>query len=181
MISLDEARRGSALRLHPASRRHLFPYEGVGLLLNFIQSLAAIKEILFAFGAGCYLFVVHRRRRALEQHEAEMTQDRHKLDAFLNRTIEIETAQINILDPRVLRPLLNDVTRIKLQAIGELTNTELRADRMFLIFLTQCATLTAKLQAKLLDTENEQQSERTERGTAGTEEVKRDEVNPKGN
>jgi len=44
---------------------------------------------------------------------------------------------------------LDKVTRIKLQALDELTHEALRGDRIFLIFLTQCANLITKIQAKI--------------------------------
>ena len=157
LISADEARQGSDLPLHETTRRFLFPYEGIGILANFMESLAAMKELLFAVGAGVYLFVVYQRRRLEQQQQVQLGRDKQELDRFLNRTIAIERKQIAIRDPKLLRPLLNEVTRIKLEAMDELTQEDLRGDRMFLIFLTQCATLTEKLQNKIyLGARNEQ-------------------------
>jgi hypothetical protein len=48
-----------------------------------------------------------------------------------------------------LRGMLDKVTRIKLKALDELTHEALRGDRIFLIFLTQCANLINKIQAKI--------------------------------
>ena len=48
-----------------------------------------------------------------------------------------------------MRELLDEVTRIKLQAIRELTHEALRGDRMISIFLLQCGDLAVKIQAKL--------------------------------
>ena len=45
--------------------------------------------------------------------------------------------------------MLDEVTRIKLKALRQLTHEDLRGDRVFLIFLTQCASLIGKIQAKM--------------------------------
>jgi hypothetical protein len=45
--------------------------------------------------------------------------------------------------------MLDKVTRIKLKALEELTHEALRGDRIFLIFITQCANLINKIQAKI--------------------------------
>jgi len=45
--------------------------------------------------------------------------------------------------------MLNQVTQIKLMALEELTHEELRGDRVFLIFVTQCSNLINTLQQKI--------------------------------
>ena len=149
LISADEARRRSELPLHETTRRFLFPYEGIGILTNFMESLAAMKELVFAVGAVVYLLLAYRRRRLEQQQQADLERDKQELDRFLNRTIAIERKQMAIRGSELLRPLLNEVTDIKLQAMDKLTDEGLRGDRMFLIFLTQCATLTEKLQNRI--------------------------------
>ena len=44
---------------------------------------------------------------------------------------------------------LDHVTRIKLEAIEELTHQDLRGDQTFAIFLSQCGNLSSKLQSKI--------------------------------
>ncbi len=52
-------------------------------------------------------------------------------------------------DTAELRQFLDQVTRIKIRAIAELTHEELLGDRMFSIFLTQCSAVSRKIEAKL--------------------------------
>ena len=46
-------------------------------------------------------------------------------------------------------PGTDQVALLKLEALEKLTHEDLRGNRMFLIFLTQCANLISKIQAKL--------------------------------
>jgi hypothetical protein len=46
---------------------------------------------------------------------------------------------------------LDKVTAIKLEALQELTEAEMRCDLAFSIFLDQCASLINKTQLKILD------------------------------
>ena len=71
------------------------------------------------------------------------------LDEFLEETIRIEKAQMKTEDPAELSAYLDEVTSIKLEALEQLSHEDLRGDRTFLIFLTQCANLIAKIQRKL--------------------------------
>ena len=84
-----------------------------------------------------------RRARQLVSGLAE------RLDRFLDRTLEIEEAQMNTRDPATLQAHLDDVTRVKLAALRELTHEDLRGDRRFSIFLMQCANLITKISAKI--------------------------------
>lgn len=79
-----------------------------------------------------------------------MKANRVRLDSFVDRTIAIESAQIGVSDPVRLAEYLDEVTRIKLKALDELTDAELRGDQAFAIFLTQCANLISKLQLKII-------------------------------
>ena len=71
------------------------------------------------------------------------------LDTYLEATIRIERAQLETDDVSALKGYLDEVTRIKLEALEELTHEDLRGDRMFSIFLTQCAHLIRKIQGKI--------------------------------
>ena len=61
----------------------------------------------------------------------------------------IERSQMDETNRERLERHLDDVTLIKLEALEELSHEDLRGDRTFLIFLTQCANLIAKLQVKI--------------------------------
>ena len=53
-------------------------------------------------------------------------------------------------DPETLERFLDEITKIKLQALEELTHEDLRGDRTFSIFLMQCANLISKIQLKIV-------------------------------
>ena len=53
-------------------------------------------------------------------------------------------------DPTRLESLLDEITQLKLKALDELTDDEVRGDRMFSIFLLQCANVINKIQMKIM-------------------------------
>lgn len=114
-----------------------------------MESLAAGKELLFALVAGLYLLWDRYRRLKEGERTRELSVMKERLDDLLAETTRIERAQIETVDVVQLKEYLDEVTRIKLKALDELTHEDLRGDRMFLIFLTQCANVINKIQAKI--------------------------------
>jgi len=149
LLSASEASAWRTLALHPTARRHFDPYGGLDLLANFMESLAAIKELLVAFGAGLYLLWTRRRWRHASEQEGLLSEMKERLDVLLDRTARIEHDQIGENDRDILEGYLDQVTEIKLEALDELTHEDLRGDRMFLIFLIQCGSLIERIQGKL--------------------------------
>jgi len=135
--------------VHATARAFFEPYD-IAYLAGLIESVAATKELLVALGASVYLLWTLHRRRQEKLREAEMLANRKRLDHYVDQTIAIESAQIGVTDPARLTEYLADVTRIKLEALDELTDAELRGDRVFSIFLMQCANLISKLQLKMI-------------------------------
>lgn len=149
LVSRQEARRWLDMPLHPEARRYFDPQDEIGNISAIMESLAATKELLFALAAGIYLLWERWRRLNEKELQAELRAEKDHLDELLARTVTIEAKQIGLTDEKILRGMLDDVTRIKLQALEELTHEELRGDRSFLIFLTQCSSLISKIQAKI--------------------------------
>jgi TRAP-type uncharacterized transport system substrate-binding protein len=150
LILRDEARSYlHGMPVHVTARGFFEPYD-VAYLVNLIESLAATKELIVALGASVYLLWSLRRRRHEKVRDAEMEANRVRLDHFVDLTIAIESAQIGETNPTQLAEYLDEVTRIKLEALDELTDAELRGDRAFSIFLMQCANLINKLQLKII-------------------------------
>ncbi|MFP6588786.1 MAG: hypothetical protein VB814_14135 [Pirellulaceae bacterium] len=58
---------------------------------------------------------------------------------------------MNASDVDELQEYLEKATAIKLEALQELTEAEMRRDLAFSIFLDQCASLINKIQLKILD------------------------------
>jgi TRAP transporter TAXI family solute receptor len=150
LISARDAREVPLPRLHPAARNYHDPYEGLGLLSNAMQSLAAIKELLISLCAGVYLLWERQNRIREAREKEEVHRQKEHLDAFLSETVRIEKAQMSVDDPAKLREMLDEVTRIKLRALEELTHEDLRGDRLFSIFLMQCSNLIRKIQSKII-------------------------------
>jgi len=149
LYSRAEAARWEAFPLHSAARAYHDPYQSIGLLANLFETLAAIKELLFALGAGLYLAFGYWQTLERREVEAELSRQKEHLDLFLERTVAIERAQVGVHDREMLSGLLDQLTDIKLAALEELTGEEVRGDQMFAIFLTQCSTVSRKLEAKL--------------------------------
>ena len=125
------------------------PYD-YGPVAQAIEFLAATKELIVALGAGVYVLWRVRRDRQVRQRKAAAESYRLRLDKFVDRTVAVESAQIGETNPERLAEHLEKVTRIKLKALDELTDEELRGDRAFSIFLMQCANLISKLQLKII-------------------------------
>ena len=150
LIPRHEATRWVSTRLHPEAHRYFHPTDDLGFMANVMETLAAGKELLFAIGAGIYL-LWHRWRRLRDRENQEaISRQKERLDRFLEETLRIEAAQMNTVDVEQLQKYLDDVTRIKLKALHEFTEEELRGDQSFSIFLMQCANLISKIQLKIV-------------------------------
>jgi len=150
LVPAREAREWELLPTHGATRSYHDPYEGMGLLANLLEGLAGIKELLVAAGAGLYL-LWRRRRRLQKEHDLTLLEtQRVALEGLMDETVRIEQAQMSCVDADELERFLDDVTMLKLKALGELSHKDLRGDRLFLIFLIQCANLIRKIQSKLI-------------------------------
>lgn len=151
IFSPQQARELAPSRLHPLTRRYHDPFGHYGILHTVLEGMAAGKELLFALGAAVYL-VWDRWRRLKEKESLELIHiQKERLDAYLERTLEIEREQMKVTDPEKLQKFLDDVTDIKLQALGNLTHEDLRGDRTFSIFLMQCANLISKIQMRIIN------------------------------
>lgn len=137
--------------MHPSARHYFNPPNRLGFFTNILESLAAMKELLLAMVAGCWLVWDRWKRLQAEERERMLAAQKDYLDSFLARTLDIEAEQMHTTDPEALQGYLNKVTEIKLEALRELTHEDLRSDRAFVIFLTQCANLINKIQYKILD------------------------------
>ena len=149
LIKASEAEQWRLMPLHPLARAYFRPYEGIELLASFMESLAAMKELLFALAAGLYLLWSSYRDSKRKEEERALQELKERLDRLLDETIRIERAQMNTESSTELKDYLDAVTTIKLKALEELSHEDLRGDRVFHIFLTQCANLIAKIQSKI--------------------------------
>lgn len=150
LIARDEAIARSPVALHPDARAFFNPPDHINRITQVMESLAAFKELSVALVAGLYLLWT-RRKRLKESREAEFTQQqKDKLDEYLEKTLEVERAQMDTTNVDELQEFLDQVTEIKLEALTKFTHEELRSDQSFSIFLLQCANLINKIQLKIL-------------------------------
>lgn len=149
LVPREEVVARSPAPLHPTSRAILDPYAGLSVLTNFVEVLSGVKELLFGLAALLLLLWNLRSRRLEKQRSRLLAHSKEALDGFLERTIEVERAQMDAETHAELERHLADVTRIKIEALEELTHEDLRGDRMFQIFLMQCSNLSRKIQAKM--------------------------------
>ena len=149
LIRRDAALESVPVPLHPEARRYFNPPDEIGALATILETLVATKELLLAFGAGAWLLWDRWRRVTEAEEKDRVMRQKDYLDSFLERTFEIERAQMRVNSPQELERFLDQVTMIKLQALRELTHEELRSDQTFAIFLAQCANLINKIQFKI--------------------------------
>lgn len=137
-------------RFHPVAHRYFNPSDNIGQMANIMESLAATKELLFAIGAGVYiLWIRWKRLKDMESQELLSRQKEH-LDDLLEETLRIEKLQMETNDADELREFLEQVTQIKLKALYEFTEEELRSDQAFTIFLDQCTAVIGRIQLKMI-------------------------------
>lgn len=151
LFSPQEARSLTPARLHPMTRKYHDPFGRYGVLHTVLEGLAAGKELLFALGAAIYLVWDRWRRIKERESQRQIKEQKSRLDTYLEQTLEIERAQMDVFDPTQLQRFLDDVTDIKLKALSRLTHEDLRGDRTFAIFLMQCANLISKIQLKIIN------------------------------
>lgn len=84
-----------------------------------------------------------------QERKRELRAHKDHLNEFLIRIGQIEKAQMDTDDNEKLREYLDEVTRVKLQALEELTDERLRGDNMFTILLMQYANVARKIESKL--------------------------------
>ncbi len=137
-------------RLHPIAQRYFNPTDNIGYITSVMESIVATKELLVAIGAGLYLLWLRWRRLKKKESQETISRQKEHLDTLLEETLRIEEMQMRTSDVEDLRALQDKVTRIKLKALHEFTEEELRGDQAFSIFLTQCANLINKIQLKIL-------------------------------
>ncbi len=149
LMSYNDAYQWQVYPMHMASKQYFNPYQGVDTLANIIDSISNTYQLIVAFGAG--LFLLWKRRNYLIDRllEKEKQEQKDELDRLLQLTFEIERNQMDERDPVILEKYLDQVTETKLVALEELTSEKLQDDRKFIIFITQCANLTRKIQAKI--------------------------------
>ncbi|CAK8716984.1 hypothetical protein GCAAIG_06395 [Candidatus Electronema halotolerans] len=149
LMSQEKAKTWSRLPLHPTAMEYFEPYRKIGVIANFMESLAAVKELFFAFAAACYFLWLRVSELRKKKERDEVARMKEQLDDFLKITMEADRKQMQSTSREELIHLMQQVTEVKLQALTELTHERLRSDQMFSIFLMQCHNVIVKIQVKI--------------------------------
>lgn len=87
--------------------------------------------------------------------QRQMRQQEHRLDRYIRKLMKMEIAQMNVDGERggedtvVLQQMLDDVTILRQEALGEFTAHELNEDRAVDSFISMCHALSEKISDKL--------------------------------
>lgn len=149
LIDRKSAASWTVTQMHPTAKRYFNPEDNIGAVVNIMESIVAAKELLFAIGAGIYLLWIRWRRMEERELAAQVSKQKERLDGFLMETLRIERDQATTTDFDKLKGFLDTVTSVKLQAIQELTEEDLRGNQEFAIFLDQCSHLIGRIQRKM--------------------------------
>jgi len=132
--------RGAAHAYNPELRPVLDP--------NFVEAAEGARSFIVSFLIACFLSVrwflgwCERRRE-------------HRLDQYIQRLMKIERQQIPLdsnVDPEAigrLEGLLDEVTYLRQEALGEVTAHQLNDDRAADSFVQMCHALSNKINSKL--------------------------------
>ncbi|MFP6581562.1 MAG: hypothetical protein VCD00_03285 [Candidatus Hydrogenedentota bacterium] len=122
LIPYSEAEQWRIFPMHEASLSYFTPYKGLENFGALMQFLAGAKEILLSIAAGLYLLWRRRDERMRKFRERALLNQNRIMHEHLTDTLRIEEQQMEESSPAKLKERLNEVTRIKLQAIEELTH-----------------------------------------------------------
>lgn len=125
------------------------PIKDLSKVSTVASSVSAVKELLLAIAAA--FFLLYRRLSGNKKRKAqsEVEQQQAVLNELLRETLAIESAQIDTSDVDKLRTYLDEVTKIKLRALGDASLNNLRERGEFSVFMMQCAALVNNIQNKI--------------------------------
>jgi hypothetical protein len=149
-ITAKAAKDYDATVMHPSVAGYHDPSAALNRLGKALELIGKSKEALL--GVIAFVLLVWgwaRRRRERAAAAADQVQ-KQELDNFIGKTLEVELQQMEVTDAEELRPFLRRITKIKQDALRELTSEKVRGDQLFAIFLSQCAALSEKIQMRML-------------------------------
>lgn len=150
LMNKGEAVDLSTTNWHPTSFGYLQPYAGIDTLATFLESLSAAKELFVAVIALLWLGWQRYRTLSEEERNQNFLIQKERLDIFVNRTLELDRQLTETTCTDELRELHRKTTELQHLALTELTEDDLRGDRMFSIFLEQSNSLCRKIENRLL-------------------------------
>lgn len=133
-----------------AGAEHIF-YPDLKPLVNpeFVEGTEGLRSFIVSMGFAAWL--LHRwwvRRQAISQE--------HRLDRYIRSLLRLELQQMDVdglggpEEGKVLQDLLDQVTRLRQEALAEFTAHELNEDRAAECFVGMCHALSDKVNGKLI-------------------------------
>lgn len=150
LLPLKEVREWSDLPLNQTAQEYYNPLRRMEAFANRMESCAAIKELFFAFLAISYFIWLRFHELGKRRERILIQKIKDELDGFLQEAIALDQQQMESESPAELQGIIVQITELKICVLEELTHEKLRADQMFMIFLTQCNNIICKIQSKLL-------------------------------
>lgn len=128
---------------------HIFNPELKPLLNpDFVEATEGLRSFLVSLVIGGWLLARWLRDRRLKL-------DEHELDQFVRRVLEIERRQLGLdedesgNDIEELQRLLDEVTQLRQEALGEFNAHSMNEDPSVACFVQMCHALSDKINAKL--------------------------------
>ena len=146
------------VHFHRTSRAFYDPFDP-GKFATYVEAVAGTKDLLFAMGAGLFLLWRLRKRYSDKIRKRNLAKQQIRLREFLDATIQLESRQIGLRNTKQLIAIQEQVTRVKINALDELSHEGIHGDRTFSIFLMQCANLINKIQLKIIELHHENTSD----------------------
>ncbi|OPX56894.1 TRAP transporter solute receptor, TAXI family [Oceanospirillum multiglobuliferum] len=137
------------LPLHPVSTRYYNPFVGLDNFSRLLGQIAEHKILIIEMliiGAVVIMQLGQIRRRRKEQVRVNMAAE---LESLFSKTIEIEGAQKEARDWRLLKQYLVEVMRLKQQAVSLVQGSELAESVLFLSTIQQCADVMRQIEWRL--------------------------------
>ena len=149
------ARRKPEFAVHDGAKAVYDPELRPLLNPDFVEATEGVRSFVVSFLISAFLLFRWWHRRRTRSYE-------HKLDRFIRDVLEIERKQLELdetapengerdidADIAQLQQLLDDVTRVRQDALSQFTAHELNEDRATDCFLEMCHALSDKINAKL--------------------------------
>ena len=115
---------------------------------DFVEGTEGLRSFIVSLVVSGWLLRRWWVQRQIRQQE-------HRLDRYIRNLMKMELAQMNVdgergsADTAVLQQMLDDVTILRQEALGEFTAHELNEDRAVDSFISMCHALSEKISSKL--------------------------------
>jgi len=137
------------LPLNKTAGEYYNPYAGFGAFANLLNKLAEFKELLIFLvvlvAVGGYQWKQHRRHRQGRKVRALM----RDLEKLFEEVVQIEQAQKQAKDVRLLHEQMSQLGYIKMKALKFVLGSPIEDSGLFLAFLQQWSSVVREIEWRL--------------------------------